>query len=536
MAKVTINEVEVDVPDGTSVIAAADKAGVFVPRFCYHPDLTPAGNCRICQVEIEGMPRMVVSCMTPVKDGMVVRTDTEQVKKAVRGDLEFLLLNHPVDCPICDQAGECYLQDFYMSVGFHESRIPLNDKVLKRKVVDLGDMIVLDSERCVMCSRCIRFSDEVSKTNQFGFFSRGATMEIGTFRDRPLEDPYSGCYADVCPVGALTSKDFRFDSRVWFLDRTNSICPHCSTGCNIRIDHKNERAHRFVPRRNPDVNKSWMCDRGRMSYVELNEARLREPLIERGDGPRATDWSELVAVTAERLRTADPDRIVGIATPQATTEELWSFQRLLNRLGTPHVDYRVDPNWTRVDEREDALLRRADRNPNTRGAELLGLVPGDGGDDVAAALERAARGEVDVLYLLGPELLTSWAEPAAVALAIEKAGFVILHDTHVRPEQCGIDVVMPAASFAETDGTFVNHARRLQRLHRAFAAPGAARGRVDVIGELRVALGDADAPRTPRDAFREMAAAVEVLDRLKFERIGPLGIALMGGSKGEEAA
>lgn len=533
MAKITINDIEVDVPDGTSIIAAADQAGVFVPRFCYHPDLSPAGNCRICQVEVDGSPRLSVSCMTAVRDGMSVRTDTEKVKKAVQGDLEFLLLNHPVDCPICDQAGECYLQDFYMSVGLHESRVPLTDKVLKRKVVDLGPMIVLDSERCVMCSRCIRFSDEVTGTNQFGFFSRGATMEIGTFRDRPLEDDYSGCYADVCPVGALTSKDFRFDSRVWFLDRTNSVCPECSTGCNIRVDHKNGRAHRYVPRRNPDVNQSWMCDQGRMSYSALAEGRLTA-LASRAETD--ADWPTALETLASRLRDADPGRVVGIATPRATSEELWSFQRLMSSIGTAHVDHRVDASWERVSELEDEVLRRVDHNPNTRGAELLGLTPAEGGLDVARALAQAAAGEVDVLYLLGPELLTRWPDRGAVDRALRGARFVVLHDTHARDSHDQIDLLLPSAAFAETDGTFVNHDRRLQRLHRAFAPPGVARSRVEVLGEIRSALGQRDAARTPRAAFREMAGAVDALAGLTFERIGPLGVALREGSEGEEAA
>ena len=538
MAKVTINDIDVDVAEGTPVIAAADKAGVFIPRFCYHPDLTPAGNCRICQVEIEGAPKLMVSCMTPVKDGMVVRTDTDKVEKAVQGDLEFLLLNHPVDCPICDQAGECYLQDFYMQVGLHDSRIPLGDKVRKSKVVDLGQAIVLDSERCVMCSRCIRFSDEVSQTHQFGFFQRGSTMEIGTFRGRPLDDPYAGCYADVCPVGALTSKDFRFQSRVWFLERTDSVCPHCSTGCNIRVDHKDEQVYRFVPRRNPEVNQSWMCDIGRMSYKQLRADRVERPLVKRDGGQVEVRWDDALAAVAAGLEAAmedGPEAVAGVATPSATCEELWAFRRLLvDAVGTPQVDYRVDPTWERVDEREDQVLRRADHHPNSRGAELLGLVPDDEGDGVAAILERAAEGKVKFLYLLGPELLQSWPDQELVARALAGAAYVAVHTA--RREDLGaaadaIDAVLPAASFAELDGTFVNHARRLQRVRKAVAPPGEARSAAEVVAALESRVTGDPACGTAAGLFAELAAAVSAFDGLRWERLGPLGVSLGDGQK-----
>jgi len=529
MVKLTIDDIDLEVPEGTSVIAAADRAGVFIPRFCYHPDLRPVGNCRICQVEVEGNPRLVVSCMTPVKDGMVVHTDTPRVKQAVRGDLEFLLLNHPVDCPICDQAGECYLQDFYMRVGLHHSRMPLADKVRKRKVVDLGARIVLDSERCVLCSRCIRFSDEVSQTHQLGFFRRGSRMEIGTFRDRPLQDAYAGCYADVCPVGALTSRDFRFQSRVWFLQRTPSICPHCSTGCNIHIDHKSGRVYRFVPRRNAAVNASWMCDVGRLASAELNPPdRLLSPRLRRDGALVEASWDEALGQVGERLRAVSGGRgtAVGIATPRATCEELWSFERLIRRtLGSPHLDYRVDPSWQRLTEREDALLRRADHHPNSRGAELLGIIPEEGGWDVRQSLDRAARGEVGVLFLLGPELFGS-VEPERVEAALKGAGSVVLMDTRERPEQAWVDLLLPVATFAEVEGTFLNHAGRLQRLTRAWPPPGGTRAAVEVLGDLRSQLSGEETPRSAAEVFAEMAESVAALDGRSFQGVGPLGVAL----------
>ena len=539
MAKVTINGFTVEVADGTMILPAAEKAGVQIPRFCYHPDLPLAGNCRICQVEIEGMPKLVISCMTPVKDGMVVRTDTDRVKKAVQGDLEFLLANHPVDCPICDQAGECYLQDFYMSVGLHGSRVPLPEKVKKRKVLDLGS-IVLDSERCVMCSRCIRFSDEVSKTHQFGFFQRGSRMEIGTFRDRKVEDAYSGCYDDVCPVGALTLPDFRFKARVWFLKETASICPECSTGCNIRIDHGSAspsgrptgegQVYRYTPRRNPDVNRSWMCDQGRYSYKQLaSPGRLGRALL-RGDNgvleavPLATALDHLVSKLGAARGAAKV--VAGLATPRASLEALYLFRRLLrDTLATPHLDFRVDPATTRVAEREDQVLRRADHNPNTRGAELLDLKPGAGGKDVAGILAAAAAGKVDVLWVLGPELWR-WPDHDAVARAVKGAAFTVLHDTHEREEHALFDLVLPTAAVAECEGSFVNFAMRLQRFRRAVAPPGEARSLAEVLAAVEAGLRGESPLRTAREIFHQLSAEVEVLRGLTLESLPNLGVDL----------
>jgi len=245
MPKVTIDGKEIEVAPGTSVIQAAEQAGVRVPRFCYHDDLPVDGNCRMCMVEIEKFPKLQIACGTPVTDGMVVKTQvtSEKAKEAQKNTLEFLLVNHPIDCPVCDQAGECYLQDQYMDNGLHDSRTVLEEKIHKRKVVDIGP-ILLDAERCVVCSRCIRYEREVTKTNLLEFVNRGGSTQISTYNGGPITHEYAGNLVDVCPVGALLSKDFRFKMRVWFLKETDSICPGCSTGCNITIDHRDGEAYR----------------------------------------------------------------------------------------------------------------------------------------------------------------------------------------------------------------------------------------------------------------------------------------------------
>src|SRR6185503_8265531 len=372
MPKITINDQPVEVADGTTVIQAAQQAGIDIPHYCYHPDLPIDGNCRMCLVEVEKMPKLPPACATIATEGMVVRTTTEKVKQAVRGVLEFLLINHPVDCPVCDQAGECRLQDYYMVYGLHTSEIPLEMKVRKRKVVDLGEMVVLDQERCVLCSRCIRFFDHVTGTGEMQFFGRGDHVVIGTFDDRPLTNPYSGNVVDVCPVGALTSRDFRFKCRVWFLHSTDSVCGGCSTGCNVRIDHRDGTIFRMLPRRNVDVNRSWLCDEGRLSFHEIASGeRIVRPLSKGREGLQApVTWDDALSSIDSRLkeigRAEGADSILGCASPSATNEALFLFKRYLSeQLGANLFEFRLDSEDKKVTQKEDEVLRHMDKHPNS---------------------------------------------------------------------------------------------------------------------------------------------------------------------------
>ena len=255
MAKLTIDDQEFEFPDGTSLFDACREArGEALPHFCYHPDLPVAGVCRLCQVEVEGMPKLTIACNTGVRDGMVVRTRSEKVTQAVQQILEMHLINHPVDCPICDQAGECGLQDQYMDFGLYESKVEMAAKVNKRKVKVIGPQVILDQERCVLCSRCVRFCQEVTGTGELGIFNRGDRAELDVAPGVELDNNYSLNTVDICPVGALTSRDFRFAKRVWMLKSARGVCPGCATGCNVRIDHEGGRVFRLKPLRNPQVN------------------------------------------------------------------------------------------------------------------------------------------------------------------------------------------------------------------------------------------------------------------------------------------
>ena len=285
MPKLTLNGEVYQVQSGKTVIQVADEVGVGIPRYCYHPDIGIESSCRMCLIEAEGAPKLMPSCATPVRDGMVVRSDTPRIQEAVRYAMEFLLLHHPIDCPVCNQSGECWLQDYYMDHAGHSSRYPLGEKTRRRKAYDLGPTVKLDQERCILCTRCSRFTENVTGTGEIRVLGRGHSSRIGVFEDKPLDNPYSINVVDVCPVGALTSTDFRFKVRSWFLQGTPSVCGGCSTGCNMRIDHSarpqggvipgysatDGQVFRTVGRRNPDVNKSWLCDDGRLSFHALEK-------------------------------------------------------------------------------------------------------------------------------------------------------------------------------------------------------------------------------------------------------------------------
>ena len=516
MPKCTIDGKELEVAPGTTVLQAALANGISIQYFCWHPDLPVDGNCRTCMVEIEKMPKVQIACNTVVTDGMVVHTTSEKAKGAQRSALEFLLLNHPIDCPVCDQAGECYLQDQYMEHGLHDSRVELEEKVHKRKVVDLGP-IMLDAERCVLCSRCIRFERSVTGTNSFEFVNRGDHTQIATFENRPITHGYAGNLADVCPVGALLSHDFRFKMRVWFLEKTDSICPGCSTGCNITIDHRDGEVQRLRPRRNGDVNKSWICDEGRALYKQIavpervSGARLRS-----GSTWEAASLPSALDAVASALKEAG-EGAAFVATPQATNEDAFVF-RLLAEAAQGGLDFRVGDPQDKVKSRADDVLLREDRNPNTQGCLDLGI----GRDGIDTILRACAQGRIRALLLQGTELLH---QPGAVT-ALSKVPFIAVMATHEGPELTRAHAVLPAAVWAEVEGTFTNYQRRVQRLKRAVAAPGDARPRFELAQQLLRRLGGSLEASSAREIFALVCKSVPDYAGLDYRALGGAGRSL----------
>ncbi len=536
MPKLRINGTEVEVPPGTNLIEAARKVGVEIPHYCYHPGLSVAGQCRLCMVDIEKTPRPTIACNTQAVEGMVVWTETDRVKETRRSIMEFHLINHPLDCPVCDQAGECWLQIYYMKHGLYEPRM-MDEKVHKPKAVPLGPHVILDAERCILCSRCVRFCDEITGTGELGIFHRGDHSEIGLFPGRELANAYSGNVVDICPVGALTDRDFRFQVRVWYLDAAKSVCPGCARGCNIDVHVNRRRPHhaegrriaRLKPRVNADVNAWWICDGGRYGFTFVDD-KTRLVMPSRRDGEAVTDvaWDQAVSAVAAALERAAPGEVAVVASAKMANEDLWALRRLLVHRGIRRVGFRVPP---RVPGDEDAFLIKADKNPNSLGAGLIGL---DG--DVRELLAAARARQVKVLWIFGHDLFESAWPEADVAEALRRAETVIFTGTNANATSERARWVLPAAAWVEREGTYTNFQGRVQRFRRAVEPLGQALAEWDILGRVLQALGAETTPPRAERWFHELAAAVPAFAGLTYQALGDGGAVLSAPAAGHPRA
>jgi NADH-quinone oxidoreductase subunit G len=523
MPTLTIDGKEIEVPAGTNLIEAARRLGIEVPHYCYHPGLSIAGQCRLCMVDIEKAPRPTIACNTQAADGMVVHTQTDRVKETRRSIMEFHLINHPLDCPVCDQAGECWLQIYYMKHGLYDPRMT-DEKVHKPKAVPLGPHVMLDAERCILCSRCVRFCDEITHTGELGIFHRGDYSEIGLFPGTDLENKYSGNVVDICPVGALTDRDFRFQVRVWYLDTTKSVCPGCARGCNIDVHVNRRRPHhaegkrvaRLKPRFNEAVNRWWICDEGRYGYGFVDApSRIAMPVQTAAGAPRELGWTEAIETAAAALGRLPADQIGVIASAKMANEDLFALRTLAEARGIRQIGFQVPP---RQAGDEDNFLIRADKNPNTHGATLMGL---DG--NVAGILNGAVARGIRCLVIFDHDLFDSaWAE-ADVHGALAAAETVIFVGPNANATSARAHLMLPAAAWVERDGTFTNFEGRVQRFRAALPPLGEALPAWEIIGRILTATG---APTTATRAehwFRALAATVPAFAGLTYQTIGDQG-------------
>jgi NADH-quinone oxidoreductase subunit G len=462
-----INGKTVEANKNMTVMQVAQREKIFIPHFCWHPGLSVAGVCRFCMVEVEGRPKLEIACNLQVQQGMKVHTDSSKSKDAHKWALEFHLVNHPLDCPICDQAGECELQNYYMSVGKYESEMT-RPKVLKPKALDVGRDLVLDTERCILCSRCVRFEEEVTKTNGLGIFDRGDRSIIGTYPDRKIEHNYQDNLVDICPVGAFTSRDFRFKQRVWFLKDRESTCIGCSTGCQVKVYSKPaaKRYYRLKPRPS-EINGEWMCDVGRTTYKHLNkENRLLFPKVQ----GKAVDWDQGVAALVSQLKAKPADQWALLISPQYTNEEYAAIFDFTKSQGIKKVFQWREP--TEQIDAFDGLLFRGDRNPNTTGlikvAKEFGLQwsPKNELDQLAAS------GAKNVIALV-PELPTAYPSLGSHLKALGELEYVSLWSVTNVVESGSFSHLLPLKGFAEKRGTFLNFEGRETKLADASAAPTA---------------------------------------------------------------
>jgi len=462
MPKIIIDGKELEFKPGQTVIQAAREGGIDIPHFCWHPSLSVSGNCRVCLVEIEKMPKLAISCATAAMDGMVVKTQSEKVIAARNAVMEFILINHPLDCPICDEAGECKLQDYAYQHSVGESRFT-EEKNHKEKRVELGPNVMFDGERCISCSRCIRFCDEIAGKKELTFIKRGDRVTITTFPGRKLENPYSMNVTDICPVGALTNRDFRFKSRVWEMAPTKSICSGCARGCNIDLWTRNNEVFRLTPRQNDEVNSFWMCDNGRLNtfkHVNAND-RVNGPHIRKEGQLVKVGWDEAYANTLSELKSFAKDEIAVLTSASITVEDAFLVSKFF------HSTFNVknfDFNRNVIPGSGDEILIQEDKTSNAKGVALMGVEPGKGGLKFEEILSQIESKKIKALLLIEEDLIK--LNPA-FEHALTKLDLLITFSTNFDATTSFANVVFPASTYAEKNGTLINFQGRIQRIRPA---------------------------------------------------------------------
>lgn len=511
MAKVTIDGVEVEVQDGINVVEAAKAADVHVPHFCYHPALSVVGQCRMCLVEVEGMPKLQAGCSTPIKDGMKIHVYNEKVDKARKGQMEFLLINHPLDCPICDKAGECPLQDYSFNFGSVTSRYgefkrtyPGMDRT------PIGPHVVQNMNRCIHCTRCIRFAQEITETGELGFFKRGAATEVGVFPGVPLDNWMSANVTDICPTGALTTREFRFESRVWNLDSIESVCNGCDVGCNMFIEQRSGKIYRYKPRVNPEVNDYWLCDYGRFSHERYETERVVVPKVRRDDYLGVASWDEAIEAITDGLAGIDRSRVGVIASAQLTNEEAYLLRKLfVDHLGA-RAEAHVDPIGPIRMKSRDGWLLGTQAGPNFRGVVNAGIGSADS-KTVSEWMDNGA--DVDFLYVTEANFSARTLDADVVA-NLRKAKFLVVHAWEDHPLAEVADVVLPSTIAAEKEGTFTNLQERVQRIFTASPPKGEALADWEIFQRIGAKLGAAGEEFTvtrPEELFLRMKELIPAM-------------------------
>ena len=520
-------------PVATTMIQACALAKVDVPHYCYHPKLPVAGNCRMCLVEfgtpamgpdrkplmnpdgtprIARSPRPAIACATPVSPGMEMYTNTPGVKQMREGVLEFLLINHPLDCPICDQAGECKLQEYSVDYGHSAGRF-IEAKVHKPKAVDLGPRIVLDDERCILCTRCIRFTRDIVGDDKLGIVNRGSYNSITAYPGTKFDNNYTLNTVDICPVGALTSKDFRFKMRVWFLKETKSVCTSCGTGCSIIIGSRENMVYRYEPRENDAVNSSWMCDYGRLNYKWIRrEDRLTKV---QGSKLRGQSWLPALGEIAELLRKAPAGSVAIIASARQTNEELFLLKKIAAKLGA------ITDSVPRIAE-SDKLLLNADRNPNSVGSRLLGIAADPMGSNLPRIAEGISAGSIRTLIVFGEDV----TRHGLGAELLGKLETLVVSDILPNETTKLAHYLLPGCAHAEKRGTFTNIKGRVQKFMKAVEPVGESRPEWEFLHELVFNVMGRDGFVIIESLFNQMAQETAAFKGLTWAGLGDTGVTI----------
>jgi NADH-quinone oxidoreductase subunit G len=534
--------IEIGADERINCIQAAQRVGVEIPHYCWHPALSVVASCRMCLVEIgqkkpDGsvamQPKLIPGCQTPVTDGMVIVANSEKVKAAQKATLEYLLLNHPLDCPTCDQAGECFLQDYSYKYGRGYSRLqePKGQPPDKNYI---GEQITLFTDRCIMCTRCVRFTREISGTAELTVIDRGSHSEIDIFPGEPCDNKLAGNVVDLCPVGALCSKDFLYKQRVWWLKTTNSVCPNCSTGCSVYVDESEDRVYRLRPRGNPLAQGDFMCDEGRFGWKYLHsEERILLPEDRSGGKVVSRDWDVVLPAVRKALVEAGrkgDKAIAAILSPWMTVEEAYMLASYLKSLA-PQAALAMAPVHTVGEDDKypkdvhgrpmepTKFTIRAEKCPNRRGVEMVLRHFAGGVMPMGDVLGRASAGDFAAVYLVGGDP-QGWINDAQAA-ALEKVPTVIVQDILPSPASHRATFVLPGGSFAERDGTFVNHAGLAQEIHKAIRSPGEAKPDGRILWDLSERRGLFNAAALRRE-IAEKIGELKAIERA----VGDYGVRL----------
>jgi NADH-quinone oxidoreductase subunit G len=531
LVKMKVDGREIEVEKGTNLVEAGKKAGVFMPSFCYHPGLPVVGVCRICLCEIEGRPKLVAGCATGAEEGMSVITRSPAVRDARAAVMEFLLIHHPLDCPMCDKGGECTLQDYTVAMGAAHTRFAFRKNTWPQE--DVGGKLILDKNRCILCMRCVNLCTDVAGQDEIAVMGRGEETYIGTVGGRKIENELAGNIADICPVGALTSTDFRFEARPWELVNVKSICTLCSKGCNtvVGFHPRRNKVLRVTARENMDVNQWWICDRGRGQFHHVHDVvRIVQPTRRTAGAARTTSGPDAITEVAASIRDTvarhGADAVGVVASAELSNEELFLVGQIFrDGLGVVHLDFPERPQPPVVYPK---FTIEGDKNPNTRGARLLGGTAEKGGRSVAQIMAAAADGRIRTLLFLRGGAPDRFGDPAVVERALSRAGTVIVMDFVASPISDRAHWVLPGVSHFEKDGTYINSQGRVQRARKVFSLRGDTREDWRILQELGVALGVLrETDPSPESIFDRIARTVPALAGLSYTALGDLGAPLL---------
>jgi len=517
----------VEYEPGEKVLSAALRCGKIIPHYCYHPGMSVVATCRMCLVDVVDLgngrpaPKLQTACSVDATEGMKIETLNEKVEEGRKLVNEFLLINHPLDCPICDQSGECTLQDYAFKYGSGKSEMDYSKRVHGWR--DIGTFVALERNRCIQCSRCDRFTREITGTNEFGMFNRGHELAVDTYTDRPMTNKFQGNMADICPVGAITEKEFRFKRRVWKLKKNHSICTGCSTGCNVTIEHDRNEVFRLKPHENQSVNKWWLCDEGRLTYRKMNEkkSRINQPLGLIGENLEGISWEKAYGAIAERIRELKPlpQEVLALTDTHASNEELFLIQKLLKEGFSSENIFCPFPTWEQSES--DFFINTlitTDKTPNRAGALALQIK----GDQKNTKLKKVIEGELKVVFVLG----NPFENESEFKEIIKRTQLVIHIGIFHNSWSEMADVVLPGQFYSEKEGTYTNKNQRVQSTEIAVKALRRTRPEWQIISELSQALGHKSSFESIPQVFNAMVQESKAFTGISFDKIGSFGIEL----------